>query len=439
MRNFKRFLSLLLFAAIMVGFEAAFEFMLSPVTFDHYLDYDLKQIDKNGESVDMIFIGASRVYRSFKPSIFEEKLDYVDCAINCGTSNQTVDGTYYYLKDLLRNYSPKYVVVGIAYDQFLETKNVNIQKRLIVYDRIKSPLIKAEFAKEAFEPSEYPYLLKSFRYKDNVGDIKAQLEQKLSEEYRKGIDTNTEEQYSDKGWVHTVRGFKKGSITTHDVNQWAEDNINRSAFDYLDKIISMCKEKDIEVFLVSAPTTMSTIYCVEDYEEVNTCFAQYAKENDVYYDNFNLLKNRTELPPDSYMYDWNHVNTKGAKVVSSYYSDVINKRLNGEDVSDYFYDSVAQMKAQNDFVITCRLKVAKKSDDSVIVKVESRQNEDIVPEYKYMVKYGSGKWEMVQDYTESDECVVQKKAGEDSMKVMVYCRKKGSSVSYDAYHSVKAD
>ena len=61
-------LNLLFLAALLA---AAFSWLgraLVPVTYAQYYRHDLDQMKEKGETYDLIFIGASRVYRSFDPA-----------------------------------------------------------------------------------------------------------------------------------------------------------------------------------------------------------------------------------------------------------------------------------------------------------------------------------------------------------------------------------
>lgn len=77
----KRVVSLLVLCIFLVTTEALLREILEPISYATYFNHDLKQLEKNGTKVDLVFIGASRVYRSFVPEVFEERLG-IGCVIN---------------------------------------------------------------------------------------------------------------------------------------------------------------------------------------------------------------------------------------------------------------------------------------------------------------------------------------------------------------------
>ena len=54
------------------------------------------------------------------------------------------------------------------------------------------------------------------------------------------------------------------------------------------------------------------------------------------------------------MYDWNHVNGEGAERISRIYADILQRQMNGEDISEYVYDSVEQMQENILFVYSLK-------------------------------------------------------------------------------------
>ena len=121
MNNFKK---VLLLAVLLILFEQVLGYVLEPVTFQHYLELELRQKNVEDKQPDMVFIGNSRVSTTFIPSVFSDRIEGVSCAFNAGTGSQGIEGTYYYLKDILDQYDLKYVVLGVDYQPFLWEERV---------------------------------------------------------------------------------------------------------------------------------------------------------------------------------------------------------------------------------------------------------------------------------------------------------------------------
>lgn len=183
MNNFKKVILLFL---LLFAFEQALGFALEPITYQHYLELELKQKNVEDMQPDMVFIGNSRVITSFIPSVFSERLEGVDCAFNAGTGSQGIEGAYWYLKDILKQYDLKYVVLGMDYQNFMQEERV-LKRDLVVLERIKTVPVKAGFILDVFEPSEYIYFLKSYQYRDEIWECSENIRKKLSKEYRQGV------------------------------------------------------------------------------------------------------------------------------------------------------------------------------------------------------------------------------------------------------------
>ena len=111
----KKILNIITFICILLIGEFVLTITLEPTSYANYFNHDIKVIEETDADVNMIFVGASRVYRSFVPGIFEEKLG-MDTVINAGSSSQSISGSYYQLKELLNKFEPSYVVLGVTGD-----------------------------------------------------------------------------------------------------------------------------------------------------------------------------------------------------------------------------------------------------------------------------------------------------------------------------------
>ena len=169
MRNSKiryRVTSLICLLAMLIITEAVLGYVLEPESYSWSYNYDVRQLEKNDEDVDMILIGASRVLRTFEPGIFEEELGISRC-LNAGTSMQLLSGSYYHLKYLLTKFNPKYVVLGVTWNSFL--RDDSTQAKLIVDDRMGVfGSTKLMYEAEVFSMKEKAYLLNSWRFRDNL-------------------------------------------------------------------------------------------------------------------------------------------------------------------------------------------------------------------------------------------------------------------------------
>ncbi len=83
-KTFKRVISLLSLVAMIICLNWGIGEVLKPITYATYFNHDISTIEESEHGADIIFIGASRVYRTFVPKIFEGCWN-VDSVINAGS------------------------------------------------------------------------------------------------------------------------------------------------------------------------------------------------------------------------------------------------------------------------------------------------------------------------------------------------------------------
>lgn len=417
MSNFKK---VLLLSGLLFVFEWGLGFALEPVTFQHYLDRELKRAQTQNRQPDMVFVGNSRVSTTFIPSVFAENLQDVSCAFNAGTGSQGIEGTYYYLKDILDQYDLKYVVMGLDYQTLLPEERV-LKRDLVVLERISSSRIKAEYIADVFDPSEYIYFLKSYQYRDRLWDIPDNLKKKLSREYRQGTYVGEKTVYEDLGFTRETEVFGAGA-GIYLSRPWTEEEIDWGKMAYLDRIIELCEEEKAELFVVSTPLTISTVYATPGYGECHQFFREYLGKKGIAYDNLNLMKNRETLLPDAKMSSMEHVGADGADIVSNFYCEVMNRRLGQESVDEYFYDSVAGMRDHMADVVCCEFHT-EKTDEAGNRKIvgEALHKPGVELAYQFERETDDGV-RLLQEYSSRKECPLRVEEIRFPMTLRVRCR-----------------
>lgn len=420
MNNFKKIV--LLFLLLFV-FEQILGFALEPVTYQHYLELELKQKNVEDMQPDMAFIGNSRVMTSFIPAVFSEKLDGVDCAFNAGTGSQGIEGTYWYLKDILKQYDVKYMVLGLDYQNFLQEERV-LKRDLVVLERIKSVPVKAGFILDVFEPSEYVYFLKSYQYRDEIWNCGENIRKKLSKEYRQGIYEDGKTVYENLGFAREkeVFGSRAGVYISR---PWTEEELDKKRLAYLDRIIELCREEGVTLYAVSTPLTISTVCETPGYEECNRFFKQYLEERGIPYDNLNLMEDRGALLPDEKMSSMEHVGGDSAELVSAYYCEILQSRMRQESGKRFLYDSIAEMKAGLPNLAYCDFHTEKLDEaGNRELTAKAFHGEDVEVEYQFEKEAG-GVTEILQSYGSQETCPLPIEKICFPMTLRVRCRVEG--------------
>lgn len=423
--NFKRILQVMILLIVVVAAEVAATYCMVLPNDGHHFNYDVKRLIDDKEDVDMILIGASRSQRTFVPYIIEEELGF-DNVLNASSPLQPISGNYYMLKYLLDEFEPKYIVVGVTWDGLvgedeLEYNSVLTMERLPLADRI--PYVLDVYPNQILSLSNLYWYRDVLKQDDWLEECKKRYKELASiRNGTKEIDTTATEYYVEKGFVYNRAGCKEGSFTAGH-SRYDSNQINYDKLKYLDKIVKLCKEKEIKLYLVAGLTSMSRIYSIENYQEADDFYREYAEANDLKYYNFNYLVDREEFLPDTLMYDNNHVNAIGAEMISRIFSEVIRRDNNGESSDEFFYSSVDELKES-----VRRIVAAGATVDVVegMANVETRclANEDMVPEYRISLIPEGSEALLLSDFSSATKyCFDVSEYEEYSLKVEV--RQKG--------------
>ena len=265
---FKRVISLLTLVAMIICLDWGIGEVLEPITYSTYFNHDIATIEESENGADVIFMGASRVYRTFVPQIFEDYWN-VDCVINAGSSSQPICGTYYQLKDLIEKVHPDKVYIGVTFDWLTSNEdNNNIMGRLIVTDRL-SLKNKILMGLNCFSLKEKVFLLDTYRFKKRFNkktiesNLKAIRKLKASNYYSY---SKKREYYADTGFVYNYDTYVTGTIPIKGAANFSEELIKEDNLHYLDLCIELCKKNNIEVNLVSGVTSVMRMYYIDGYQ-----------------------------------------------------------------------------------------------------------------------------------------------------------------------------
>lgn len=236
------------------------------------------------DTLDVLFLGNSEVYRGVAPlTIWEEQ---GITAYNCGTNDQILFQTEFYLSRFLECQSPKIV--------FLDTD--------ILYRNYSTLEALSYRVEEWFPLIRYHDRWKNLQFSDFTDPIRF------------------ETPAPGKGYEYIgyhVPVDDAGHMTPSDVVEaFPSKNLR-----HVQNLQKLCREHGAELILFSTPSTMNW-----NYPRHNAA-VQLSQQLGMEYLDLNLL--REEIPIDwqvDAMDDGNHVNYKGARKVSSYLGKYLAER-----------------------------------------------------------------------------------------------------------------
>ena len=385
--------------------------MVTPVGEGEYFRADVEKIAENKETVDILFLGSSRIFRSFVPEVYEEKLGVDNCLV-AGSSGQRVEESYLMLKDLNAYVKPQTVVLGVQWNTFqtAEEDVLRMEHTLKLYDRL-SLGGKAGYLVRNIGTDVFPQLFYLYRYRFDFTFEK--IMQNLSD--RRDLktngytpDTTQVNTYHGNGFIYANRNLDDGNIAIDSrwKNRFDKAEIDPTRLGYLDKLCDYCKENGIKLILVSPPVSMMSIYNIDNFQGAIDFYTEYAKEKGIVYHNLNYVRDREEIFPDRLMYDGWHFSGEGAYKLSSVYGEILAKYLNGEDVSGYFYKDIDELKQNVNRVVALRAEGVAEGDE-IRLHITSLQNDDADVVYCIEIARDGGKdYELLTDWTDDTDPVI---------------------------------
>lgn len=380
----KRIIAILIIVGLSAIGLLIYSFALSDLNSSKYFNYDYSQIKKNGEKIDMLILGGSRMYRSFDPEIFEKELG-LNNVINDATPTQNPILSYYLLKEVLKYDKPETLIMGVSFD--ILNGDQSVAHYQYGMDRLHG-LNKLACTYQCYGINDgFLTLIKKNEYKENlhIDSIKENVRKKLDAEA--GIWSS--EGYKHKGYIGAPEGFVNGNVPSddgRDDKSFREDLINPKYLAYLEKIMDLCKAEGIEVHMVTGMCTTMQVYDINGYQEATDFFTQFAKEHDTEYYNLNYIKNREKNYDDSNFCDFLHLNYKGGQKSSRDYTRVLKKLSSGINPDDMFYENLDEFKKSVNRIPGCQ--VQGYSEGNVItLQLDSKHNDNVVPQYRLLGSY----------------------------------------------------
>lgn len=340
MRNFKKFL--LSFSAVIATISIASACILTPfLNSEFYGTQDHKMLDSMSGKIDLITVGASNTLSSVIPNIVDSELNCFSYRI-CGRL-MTLKSRYFLLKRELQRNPVKAVIIDVS-DETL-TRDEDHEYALGHEDAIW---------KLSTFTDRVKYLVECATFEDLLDLYSRELIQSI--EYWlsrfKGVSLNNVD-YNAKGYS----GAPANDLTLS--SEQASEQLNKRVLDTdyrsdnlsnLESLIELCKTHGVRVIVTVTPVADSMIWSTKNSDSFYFWMSQYCKEKNIEFYDFNLIKSRYELFNDRDSYrDEVHMSDSGAKTFSKTLCSII-KKAETEDVSQYFYSSYEEMKADSPYM-----------------------------------------------------------------------------------------
>ncbi|MDO5539163.1 MAG: hypothetical protein Q4F83_03700 [Eubacteriales bacterium] len=290
-------------------------------------------------TLDTLYCGNSLTYRGFCPALLDEKLG--TNSFNLGTSQQTLSGVYYLLRETAEQNPIKKVYLGLSISMLKE--EMPDEAYVSAAENFCSPVWKMRYLMAVGrEPVFVSSLLFSTRVETYMAfsKVKTNIRSKLS-------GRKSSSRYGKRGWRTSSKKYAgKGQERNADGKYWDKElgisQLQQESLTYLKKITEFCNENEIQLTWVFMPLSQPFVDGAGDMDDLNETLGGLAEEFGAEYYNFILYKERKTVFTNDKFKDSTHLNTEGSKVFSTLLSEIVSSKNPG----DYFYGSMEEYKEE---------------------------------------------------------------------------------------------
>lgn len=310
MSKVKNFLILLIFVLIFIFLNILFspKYMTNLVEGSMISEYYDETVNH-----DVIFIGDCEVYASFSPIVMYEE-NGISSYVR-GSSQQLIWQSYYILKETLNYEKPKVVVFNVNSMRY--SKPVSEAYNRLMIDKMKWSKEKIELINSSMTEEEkfISYVFPILRYHSRFDKL---TEEDFEYFFKKKKNTHN-------GFLINQNVKPVDSLPTK--KKLSNYNFSDIDYEYLNKILYLCKENDIELVFIKAPSLYP--YWYDEYE---IQIENYAEDNNIDYYNFKELVDQIGINYQTDTYDGGlHLNLNGATKLSRYFSYILKDNYNIHD------------------------------------------------------------------------------------------------------------
>ena len=279
---------------------------------------------------NVVFIGDCELYENISPVYLWENFG-INSYIR-GSAQQLIWQSYYLAEETVEREHPDVIVFNVLSMKYNTPQNEAYNRMTLDGMKWSSSKVDSIKASMTEEESMIEYMFPLLRYHSRWSDLNAD---------------------DFKYLFHRDKVTFNGYYMRVDEKP-ADDNIPKgrpiidyqfgdTSYEYLDKLTKLCKDNDIELILVKAPSLFPYWYPQWDKQ-----MEDYAAANDLTYINFLDYQDTIGLDWDKDTYDGGlHLNLSGAEKLSEYFGQILSSDFNvpdrrGEEDLEKYWDGVIE-------------------------------------------------------------------------------------------------
>lgn len=258
---------------------------------------------------DVVFIGDCEVYENFTPALLWE--EYGINSYIRGSAQQLIWQSYYLLEETLKYETPEVVIFNVLAMKYNVPQNEAYNRMTL--DGMKWSVSKVNSIKASMMEDEQflDYVFPILRYHTRITELTGEDFKYLF--HREKVTFNG---YYMRVDVKAAENVPKG-------RPMADYTFGDTAYEYLDKITALCKEKGVQLILIKAPSLYPYWY-----DEWEVQMETYAEENNLVYINFLELTEECGLDFTTDTYDGGlHLNLSGAEKITKWLGEYLSSEI----------------------------------------------------------------------------------------------------------------
>lgn len=366
--------------------------------------------------IDNIYLGSSHVYNDIDPRILDKLSE--QCNFNLSTASQTMNGSFYLLKEAGQDNELSNVYLEMYYQCSVnDTKMDNEYHRNwnnIDYMELSLNKIQYMISNGGLDrclDNFFPFV----RYRTKLGDweyVKQVMEDKremdyLAYQYRSDYeDGNGYIEFMKQGFRNYTRMYPESKMRFNQTTILEKHSMGQKSEQYCRKVIEYCQKEDIPITLFVSPICDLQLISTEGYDNYIDEIRKIAGEYEIPFYDFNLAKEQyLPLQANEHFGDIGHLNSYGAAVFTSFFYEVVSGEE--EENEKYFYASYAdKLQGNAPALYGIYYRNSEESEQTRIVWIAS--NRDSEMEYKVVLTPNEGEPYIVQDFDTNKEFAISK-------------------------------
>lgn len=265
---------------------------------------------------NVVFIGDCELYENISPVYLWENFG-INSYIR-GSAQQLIWQSYYLAEETIKTEKPDIIVFNVLSMKYNEPQNEAYNRMTL--DGMKWSKSKVDSINASMTDDEkfIEYLFPILRYHSRWSDLDSDDFKYLF--HRDKVSFNG----------YYMRVDVKAAEDVPEGRPLPDYQFGDNSYYYLEKLTQLCKENDVELILVKAPTLYP--YWYDEWDEQ---ISEFAKENNLTYINFLEAQDEIGIDWSTDTYDGGlHLNLAGAEKLSQYFGTILSEEYNVPDRRD---------------------------------------------------------------------------------------------------------